>query len=84
VLALLRVLGEREPQRDCGDERVLARYARARKEDVLLMQVATDGLERLFGADFEPLRMARNIGLNLVNSLPVLKRQLIAHALGRR
>ena len=84
VTALLRVQAEREPHRDCGDARVLARYARLRKEDVLLMQIATDGLERLFAVELEPLSVARNLGLNLVNSLPVLKRMLISHALGKQ
>jgi 2-octaprenylphenol hydroxylase len=84
VAALLQVIGAREPQRDCGDPRLLSRYARARKEDVLLMQLTTDGLARLFGSNIEPLRMVRNLGLNLVNHLPVLKRRLMAHALGRR
>jgi 2-octaprenylphenol hydroxylase len=83
VAALVNAVVEREAHRDCGDVRVLARYARARKEDILLMQMATDGLTRLFGAEFEPLRIARNFGLNLVNKLPVLKRRLIGHALGK-
>jgi 2-octaprenylphenol hydroxylase len=82
VTALLRVLNEREPHRDCGDARVLGRYARARKEDVLLMQLTTDSLERLFSADLQPLRLARNIGMNLVDKLPGLKRRLMAHAFG--
>jgi 2-polyprenyl-6-methoxyphenol hydroxylase-like FAD-dependent oxidoreductase len=80
----VRIISEREPQRGMGDERVLARYARARKEDVLLMQLATDGLERLFGTDLEPLRVVRNLGLNLLDKLPVLKRRLISHALGKQ
>jgi len=84
VAALLKVVGEREQQRDCGDARVLSRYARARKEEVLLMQLATDGLARLFETNIEPLRLVRNLGLNLVNHLPVLKRRLMAHALGKR
>jgi len=54
-----------------------------RKEDVLLMQVATDGLARLFAVEAEPVRMARNAGLHLVNRLPGLKRRLMAHALGK-
>jgi 2-octaprenylphenol hydroxylase len=83
VAALLKTVAQRETQRDCGDSRVLARYARSRKEEILLMQLATDGLERLFATDFEPVRVARNIGLNLVNKLPVIKRRLIAHALGK-
>ena len=84
VDALVKAVVERESHRDCGDERVLGRYARLRKEDVFLMQAATDGLERLFSADFEPLRVMRNLGLNLVNKLPVIKRALISQAMGKR
>ncbi len=84
IVDLLRVIDERESQRDCGDERVLARYARARKEDVLLMQFVTDGLARLFATNLEPLRILRNLGMNLFDKLPVLKQRLIAHALGKR
>jgi ubiquinone biosynthesis UbiH/UbiF/VisC/COQ6 family hydroxylase len=83
VAALLKACAEREPQRAIGDERVLARYARARKEDVFLMQFATDGLARLFSTDLEPVRMARNLGLNLLDKLPMLKRRLITHAMGK-
>ncbi len=83
VAALIKTVSERGQHRDCGDARVLSRYARSRKEDILLMQLTTDGLARLFGTDLEPLRAVRNIGLNLVNQLPVLKRRLIGHALGK-
>jgi ubiquinone biosynthesis UbiH/UbiF/VisC/COQ6 family hydroxylase len=83
VAQLVKTLSEREPQRGIGDARVLARYERARKEDVLLMQLATDGLARLFGTDLEPLRVVRNFGLNLLDKLPGLKRRLISHAMGK-
>lgn len=83
VAQLIETLAAREPQRGVGDARVLARYERARKEDVLLMQVTTDGLARLFGADTEPLRAVRNLGLNLLDKIPVLKRRLISHAMGK-
>ncbi len=83
VAKLLKVIVGREAQRAIGDERVLARYARARKEDVLLMQFATDGLARLFGSEIEPLRVVRNLGLNLLDKLPMLKRSLISHAMGK-
>ena len=83
VAQLIETLAAREPQRGVGDARVLARYERARKEDVLLMQVTTDGLARLFGADAEPLRAVRNLGLNLLDKIPVLKRRLISHAMGK-
>ena len=83
VAELLKAVAAREDQRSIGDARVLARYARARKEDVLLMQLATDGLQRLFGANLEPVRVVRNLGLNLLDKLPLVKRRLIAHAMGR-
>jgi len=83
LVDLLKIINEREDRRSIGDERVLARYARARKEEVLLMQLATDGLERLFGANLEPLRVIRNLGLNLLDKLPVVKRRLMAHAMGK-
>lgn len=83
IADLLKTLAAREDQRSIGDARVLARYARARKEDVLLMQLATDGLARLFGSDLEPLRVVRNLGLNLLNKLPMVKRKLMAQALGK-
>jgi ubiquinone biosynthesis UbiH/UbiF/VisC/COQ6 family hydroxylase len=83
VAVLVKTINEREQQRDCGDARVLGRYARLRKEDVLLMQIATDSLARLFAVDAEPLRFLRNTGLHLVNRLPALKRRLMTHALGQ-
>lgn len=83
VADLLKALDEREDQRSIGDERVLARYSRSRKEDILLMQLATDGLARLFAANLEPVRIARNLGLNLLDKLPMLKRRLMAHAMGK-
>ena len=84
VDALLQVVADRGTHRDRGDARVLARYARERKESILLMHLATDGLQRLFATDIEPLRIARNIGLDLMNRLPFLKRQLIAQAMGNK
>ncbi|HEU4845553.1 MAG TPA: FAD-dependent monooxygenase [Burkholderiaceae bacterium] len=84
VAQLVATVNAREPQRAIGDERVLARYARARKEDVALMQFTTDSLARLFGTDLEPLRVVRNLGLNLLDKFPVLKRRLISHALGKQ
>lgn len=83
VVDLLDAVRQREERRGIADERVLARYARKRKEDVLLMQIATDGLERLFGANLEPVRVVRNFGLNLLDKLPAVKRRLMAHAMGK-
>ncbi len=81
--ALLAALGRREQAGDCGDARTLSRYVRSRKEEVLLMQVATDGLQRLFSSDLEPVKVIRNLGMAAVDKLPFLKRRLMAHAFGR-
>ncbi|MDO8701237.1 MAG: FAD-dependent monooxygenase [Undibacterium sp.] len=83
VTVLLAEVNGREAHRDCGDQRVLNRYRRVRREEVAMMQMTTDGLARLFGSDLEPVRFVRNVGLNLLNRLPVLKRKLIAHAMGK-
>lgn len=83
VQALLKILSEREAHRDCGDARILARYRRARSEEVALMQLTTDGLARLFGSEFPAVRLMRGVGMNLLNKLPVLKRKLISHAMGK-
>ena len=77
---LSKVLGERGPQRDCGDISLLRRYERARREDVLAMQLATDGLQKLFNNDAVLLSSVRNLGLTLVDRQPWLKSFLVHHA----
>jgi 2-polyprenyl-6-methoxyphenol hydroxylase-like FAD-dependent oxidoreductase len=78
--ALAGVLKERGPQGDCGDYALLRRYERARREDVLAMQVATDGLQKLFNNDAVWLARARNLGLTLIDRQPWLKNFLVHHA----
>lgn len=81
--ALCHALSQRDSAADCGEQRGLARYARARKEAVLTMQLATDGLQRLFASEFGPLKLLRNLGMTWVDKLPFLKRHLITQALGQ-
>ena len=81
--ALIAALARRDHAADCGDARTLCRYARLRKEEVLMMQLATDGLHRLFSIDLTPVRHLRNVGMGLVDKLPFLKRRLMSHAFGR-
>ena len=66
---------------DCGDSALLRSYERARKEEVVALQAVTDGLHGLFAAAGEPFVGLRNFGLNLTNSLPVLKSLLVRYAL---
>ena len=78
---LARVLRDRGPQDDCGDYRLLRRYARARREAVAEMQWTTDGLQRLFATRAYGAKWLRNRGLQFTNAIVPLKNILIEHAL---
>lgn len=79
---LARVLMERVSRTDCGDYRLLRRYERARREDIVAMQFATDSLQRLFNNEITWLASLRNCGLRLMNRQPQLKNLLVQHAVG--
>ena len=79
---LAQVLRDRGGCGDVGELRLLRRYERARREDVLAMTVVTDGLKRLFNNRLPPLSWLRNRGLNLVDRASPLKHLLIQRALG--
>ena len=80
--ALADVLLGRNAQDDCGDWRLLRRYARARKEAVASMQLVTDSLSRLFNNETAGLKWLRNTGLSLTDRVTPLKKLLIERALG--
>jgi 2-octaprenyl-6-methoxyphenol hydroxylase len=67
---------------DPGAENVLTRYQQWRRFDTMTMGVATDGLNRLFSNTSDVLRLARDIGLGVVERLPALKRVFIREAAG--
>ena len=67
---------------DPGAPAVLARYQAARRPDALLMLGATHALERLFGNDFAPVRLARRLGIAAVDRTPPLKRFFARRAMG--
>lgn len=79
---LAALLAATQPWQDIGDERLLKRYQRARKEETFLMQTTTDSLRRLFREATPGLRPLRNLGLNLTNGLPFIKNALVRYALG--
>ena len=67
---------------DPGASEVLERYQRWRRFDTMTMGVATDGLNRLFSNHSDTLRLVRDVGLGLVERMPVLKRMFIREAAG--
>jgi len=72
---------ERGSQSDCGDYLLLRRYERARKEDILAMELTTDSLQKLFNNENPTLARLRNLGLGITNQLPLIKKYLMQHAL---
>ena len=78
---LAKVLNARGMQTDCGDFMLLRRYELARKEDILALELATDGLQKLFNNSNPTLARLRNLGLEITNRLPLIKNRLIQHAL---
>lgn len=67
---------------DIGGSGVLERYRRGRRADVLSMLAATDGINRLFSTDALPLKLARRLGLTLVERAPRLKHYFMFRAMG--
>jgi 2-octaprenyl-6-methoxyphenol hydroxylase len=67
---------------DPGSLAVLERYQRWRRFDTMAMGVATDGLNRLFSNRSHVLRLARDVGLGLVDRWPALKQLFIREAAG--
>ena len=67
---------------DPGAPSVLAAYSRDRRPDSLLLLGATHALERLFGNDLPPVRLARRLGIAAVDRLPGLKGFFARRAMG--
>ncbi|MEZ5926234.1 MAG: FAD-dependent monooxygenase [Hyphomicrobiaceae bacterium] len=67
---------------DIGSAEPLERYQRWRRFDSVASALGMDSLNRLFSNDSTVLRVARDIGLGVVDRTPVLKRLLVAEAAG--
>jgi ubiquinone biosynthesis UbiH/UbiF/VisC/COQ6 family hydroxylase len=80
--ALADLLSATPEWQDIGDERLLRRYQRARREETLLLQTTTHTLRQLFREKLPGLKPLRNFGMNLTNRLPVIKNLLVRYALG--
>lgn len=67
---------------DFGSIEVLRRYEQWRRFDTFALAAATDALNRLFSNDIMPLRLARDLGLGIVDSIGPLRRFFMRHAGG--
>ncbi|RYF31310.1 MAG: ubiquinone biosynthesis protein UbiH [Comamonadaceae bacterium] len=80
--ALADVLKQRDYWRSVGDARLLRRYERARRADVLSMSLATDGLQQLFAHGTDPLPALRNWGMRGFDRTRLLKQWIAKQAMG--
>jgi len=67
---------------DIGSLKILRRYERWRKGDNLMMLAAMDGFKHLFGSSWTPVRLLRNIGLNVTDATAPVKHLLARRAMG--
>ena len=67
---------------DLGSLGVLKRYEEWRRFDSAQLAYSTDLFNKLFSNENEALRLTRNIGLKLLDSIPVAKRNIIKEAAG--
>jgi 2-octaprenyl-6-methoxyphenol hydroxylase len=76
------IIAANNANEDPGSAAVLARYARRAQPDAALMLGATHVLEKLFGTDFAPVRIARRLGIAAVDRIAPLKRAFAERAMG--
>jgi len=68
--------------RDLGSLTVLRDYETARRRDQRTVALATDALARLFVNPLGPLRLARNVGMTLLDVLPPARHLLARVGMG--
>ena len=69
---------------DIGSLTVLERYQLWRRFDTVQMGIVTDVLNRIFSNDNSILRIARDVGLGMVEKMPWMKKGFIARASGNQ
>ncbi|HEY2257109.1 MAG TPA: FAD-dependent monooxygenase [Variovorax sp.] len=79
---LSEVLRTRDYWRSVGDARLLRRYERERRTEVLSMSLATDGLQQLFAHSADPLPALRNWGMRGFDRTRLVKNWIARQAMG--
>lgn len=83
VGALAEILTEAKRRgEDAGSSLVLDRYQQWRRFDTATLVAGTDMVNKLFSNDNPLLRLGRDLGMGLVNSLPGLRRGFMREAAG--
>lgn len=82
VVALAATLHQREYWRPLGDAKLLRRYARSRKAEVLTLSAAMDGLQQLFSQSGGTWQTARNLGMGGFERSGPIKQWVARQAMG--
>jgi len=69
---------------DIGSEIVLKEYQKLRKFDNLSMTFFTHLTEKMFSNDQPVKKILRRASLGIINKMPLLKKQLMTYAMGKR
>ena len=76
------IIEARSRGRDPGMYSILRRYERWRKGENYRMMMVFEGFKNLFENQSEPVRWARNIGMDIMDQTPLLKEWIMSHAMG--
>jgi len=76
------ILQARSAGKNISSLTTLRKYERWRRADNSLMMYSMSGFKNLFSNDQASLSLLRNAGLNIVDSLGVVKHKVMRHALG--
>ena len=71
-------------RRSPGSLQTLRRYERWRRSENISMLMMVDQIQRLFGNDQHLLRWLRTTGMDIVGRVPLVKDEIIEHAMGNR
>jgi len=77
-----QLIKQHEDNNDIGDTNFLNTYANTRKKDHEQTIEFTDTVVNVFSNEWLALVTARNIGLTLLDCLPIAKSMLTRHAMG--
>ncbi len=67
---------------DIGTQKVLEEFQKVRRSDNLLMAATTDILNKLFSNNSFSIKLIRDLGLEITNNIPILKKKFVRHAIG--
>lgn len=76
------MVAAREKRRDIGGAMVRRRYERWRRGENYLMMMVMEGFKLLFENRTAPVRLLRNQGMNVFDSIPALKTRVMRRAMG--